>query len=142
MNGQHSGTAWVGGGEQLDGGVGIIQAAQRIEARPEEKADVLFAQPGRVQFGQFVDGFQANALSAAKRSQAALKQVTGVAGLESYIGDDAQGDKIKKLIRISRTIKAAEKRFGQLVGHSHTGQGTERVIGGQAARIDASQGRR
>ena len=95
VNGQDAGAAWVGGGEQLDGGVGVIQAAQGVETRAEEEADVLFAQPGRVQFGQFVDGFQAGALGAAQGSQAALEQIAGVAGLKGHIGDDAQGDQVE-----------------------------------------------
>ena len=122
---QDAGAAQVGRGQELDRDVGVRQPAQSVEARAEDVADVLFGEPGGVEFGGFHHDLQAQALGVTQASQATLQQVARVAGLHGQIGHDAQRDQVEVLSDSLWPAGLFVECFGQLVGHADPGQGAE-----------------
>ena len=134
VGGEDAGAADVACGQEIDAHVGVGQPAGCVEPRPQDEADVLLREPGRVEFGFFQQRDQARPLRAAQCSQPALEQVAGVAALERQVGDDAQRDQIEVAGRIPRPPRPFVQRLGQLVGHAHAGQVGQRMMRGiQAA---------
>ena len=127
VGGEDAGAADVGSRQQIDAGVGVGQPPGRVEPRPQDEADVLLREPGRVELGFFHQRDQASPLRLTQGGQPALEQVAGVAALERQVSHDAQRDQVEVAGRVLRPPRPLVQRLGQLIGHAHAGQIGQRM---------------
>ncbi len=80
----------VGGRQQLDGEIGVIEPAERVQARREREANRLLADLRGIDLREFDQCQQADPFSLAQNIQPALEQIAGVAALLRHVGDDAK----------------------------------------------------
>ncbi len=123
LRGQDAGAALVCGGQQFHGLVGVVQAAQGVEAWGQAKADVVAVEVRRVYAGHVHQGAQPHAARLAQALQAELQQVARVFGLGGDVGHDAQRRQVQVGVSLFRgAAQQAIEFLHQFVGHADAGQ--------------------
>ncbi len=140
LRGENARASEIGRRQQLDREVGIAQAPQRIEARPQPKADVLGREIRGVDLGERENGLQAQALGAAQAIETALQQIARVGGEFGHIGHDAQRHQIEVIVGAIGFAGQLPHLLREFEGHADAGQRTQRMRGGQPLGIDQRVG--
>ena len=128
----------IAGGQQFDTLIGSplsSDAAEGVQTRSKGKANILFAQRGRVQASQLEHGAQTEALCPPQHVEAALQQIAHIATQRRHIGDDTQGNQVEEPAGILLPGTTTE-RTHHLVGHTDARQFIERVIRRQSLGVD------
>ena len=130
VGGEDAGAADVVCRQQIDAGVGVGQAAGRVEPRPQGEADMLLREPGWVELGLLHQCDQARSRCRAQGGEPALEQVAGVTALDRQVGHDAQRDQVEMADRVPRPSRPFVQRLGQLVRDPYAGKVGQRMIAG------------
>ncbi len=130
----------VAGQQQLDAGVGAVQAPRGVDARRQAKADRLLVDGGGVGLGDPHQRAQADALGATERDEALAHEPAVLAAQRNAVGDRGQRDDVEVLVGLGRIAPGGlQQSAGELVRDA----GGAEVRGGIPAghRMDGRSGR-
>ena len=109
----------------------IIQPAQRVHTRPDLKSDRLGINAFQRQAGALHQCLQPDPFCPPQPVQPDLKQVARVMRLLSHVGNNPQRHQVQKLRRPLGVARQTVQLLRQLVGYTHPGQRTQRIVLGQ-----------
>ena len=127
---------WIAAGQEVNHRVGIFQAADGVEARTEDEADMGCGQVIALHIGLCQHGTQRRSDGRAHLLQSALHQVAGFAAQQGQVSHRSQRGQVGVLGQFAAQSRAGEQGFNQFEGGAHAAQRVERMLGIDPLRID------
>ncbi len=136
LRGQDAGAREISGRQQFDGEVGIAQAAQRVEARPDAEADRFGGDVGGVDLRAGHQRLQAQSRGMPQAIEAALQEITRIGAQFGHVGHDAQRDQIEIIVGAFVFAGQMQHLLRKFEGHAHARQRSQRMIDRETFGID------